>query len=130
MPYFGSSSKTRRNECDARLQAVLNEAIKHIDFSIVTGHRDMAEQNEAYNDGKSQLRWPKSRHNSYPSEAFDIIPYPAGWDASYEQWFELATYIMRAGLQLGVRLEWGGHWKNFTGKGDRDRDWAHFEKSQ
>jgi hypothetical protein len=98
--------------------------------TIVTGHRDMADQNKAFNAGKSQLRFPNSRHNSHPSEAFDIIPYPSGWSASYEEWFELATYVLRAGLQLGVDLEWGGHWKNFTGKGDKDRDWAHFEISQ
>lgn len=130
MPHFGEASRTRLNQCRQDLQGVLNEAIKHVDFAIVTGFRDMAEQNSAFAEGKSQLRWPRSRHNTYPAEAFDIIPWPAGWDATYEQWYELATYILRAGGELGVNLEWGGHWKNFTGGGDKDRDWAHFEKAK
>lgn len=130
MPSFSDRSKAHRNECERDLREVLDEAIKYVDFSVVTGFRDMAQQNKAFTDGKSQLRWPKSRHNTFPSQAFDIIPYPAGWDATYEQWYELATYIMRAGIKLGVRIEWGGHWKNFTGQGDKDRDWAHYERQK
>ncbi len=128
MYYFGTASKEHRNTCSRDLQDVLNEAIKHVNFSVITGFRDMAAQNIAHSEGKSQLRWPKSKHNKYPSDAFDVIPYPAGFDATYEEWYELASYILRAGLQLGVRLEWGGHWKNYTGKGDLDRDWAHFQR--
>jgi hypothetical protein len=28
----------------------------------------------------------------------------------------------------GHPIRWGGHWKNYTGRGFYDRDWAHFEK--
>lgn len=128
MPQFGKSSREKRNTCDSDLQAVLNEAIKHIDFSVVWGHRDMAEQNRAFKEGNSRNRWPTSKHNDYPARAFDIVPYPQGYDATYEQFFELATYILAAASSLGVSLEWGGHWKNYTGKGLNDRDWAHFGK--
>ena len=130
MPQFGKSSREKRNTCDAELQKILDEAIKHIDFTVVWGHRDMEEQNRAYNDGHSRNRWPTSKHNSYPARAFDIVPYPQGYDATYAQFFELATYILASASALGVRLEWGGHWKNYTGKGSNDRDWAHFEKRQ
>lgn len=128
MPQFGTKSRAKRDQCTVKSQGVLNEAIKHVDFSVVTGHRDMATQNEAHANGRSQLQWPNSRHNSLPAEAFDIIPYPSGWDATWEEWYELATYILVAAAEQGVPLEWGGHWKNFTGQGDKDRDWAHFEE--
>lgn len=128
MPQFGTSSKQARNSCNDSLQRILNEAIKHVDFSIIWGHRDMEEQNTAFNDGNSRNRWPTSKHNAYPSNAFDIVPYPAGYDASYEEFFELATYILAAASARGIAIKWGGHWKNYTGKGLNDRDWAHFEK--
>lgn len=127
MARFGRASTEKRNTCGQRLQEILNEAIKHVDFSIVWGHRDMAEQNRAFNDGNSRNRWPTSRHNKYPAQAFDIVPYPDGYEASYESFFELATYILAAASARGIAIEWGGHWKNYTGKGENDRDWAHFE---
>jgi hypothetical protein len=52
----------------------------------------------------------------------------AMYDATYKQFFEMATYILAAAVKLGVPIRWGGHWKNYTGRGENDRDWAHFEK--
>lgn len=129
MPAFGTQSRKALKTCDPDIQAVLNEAIKHVDFSVVWGHRGMEEQNRAFNEGKSQRRWPTSNHNSLPSQAVDVVPYPTGYN-SLPEFYELATYIYAACIKLGVRLEWGGHWKNFTGKGDNDRDWAHWELIQ
>lgn len=128
MPSFGRKSKERRNTCERDLQEILDEAIQHFDFTIIWGHRDMAEQNKAFNEGNSRNRWPTSKHNAYPSQAFDIVPYPEGYEASYERFYAMATYIFAAAVRRGIRIEWGGHWKNYTGKGENDRDWAHFEK--
>lgn len=128
MPQFGSKSRERRDTCDQELQDVLNEAIKHFDFSIIWGQRGEEDQNTAFRTGKSRLRWPLSKHNKLPSVAFDIVPYPGGYTASYESFYEMASYVLGAASKLGVPLIWGGHWKNYTGKGDNDRDWAHFEK--
>jgi len=128
MASFGKTSRKRRDEADEELQGVLNEAIKHVDFSIVWTHRGMEDQNKAYNDGKSEKRWPTSKHNSLPAIAFDIVPYPGGYDATYFEFFEMATYVLAAASSQGVPMRWGGHWKNYTGRGENDRDWAHFEK--
>ena len=128
MPHFSRTSKEKLRDLDEELQDVLNEAIKHFDFSIVWTHRGMEEQNKAYREGKSRNRWPTSKHNSYPSVAFDIVPYPGGYNASYKAFFEMATYVYAASSMKGVPLRWGGHWKNYTGRGENDRDWAHFEK--
>ena len=130
MPSFGKRSRKAVASCDEECQDVLNEAIKFFDFSVIWGFRGMEEQNDAFRKGQSRNRWPTSKHNSLPSVAFDIVPYPDGYEADLAEFYEMATYIYAAATRLGVHLEWGGHWKNYTGKGHNDRDWAHFEKIQ
>lgn len=120
MPRFGTQSKKKRDECHPDLIEVLDEAIKHYDFSVIDGHRDMERQNTYFNEGVSLVRWPNSKHNLYPSHAFDVIPYPDGFDAPNSEFDRMATYILSASSKLGIRLEWGGHWKTI-------QDYAHFE---
>jgi hypothetical protein len=117
---FGAKSRRCRDECDPALISVLDEAIKHYDFSCVWGFRDMEQQNRAFNEGKSTVRWPNSNHNSTPSRAFDVIPYPDGFGAEDSEFYKLATYILASAAQLGVPIRWGGHWTNL-------KDLAHFE---
>lgn len=120
MPSFGPKSKQNLSTCEVEIQDVLNEAIKYYDFSCIDGHRDMETQNTYFNRGVSQVRWPNSRHNTYPSEAVDVVPYPGGFDNDDSEFYKMATFILAAASKLGVRLDWGGHWKNF-------KDLAHFE---
>lgn len=127
MPAFGTTSKQALATLEPELQDVLNEAIKHYDFSVVWGFRDMEAQNKAFSEGSSRNRWPTSKHNASPAIAFDIVPYPSGYASAYEEFYAMATYILAAAAAQGVHLRWGGHWINYTGKGHYDRDWAHFE---
>ena len=127
MPHFSQKSRDKRDLCVDDLQDVLNTAIQEFDFTIVWTYRDMEEQNKAFNAGNSKKRWPTSKHNADPALAFDIVPYPNGYSATYAEFFEMATYVLAAAAKLGVPVRWGGHWKNYTGKGEYDRDWAHFE---
>jgi len=120
MPTFGPKSSRCRDECESSLSRVLDEAIKHYDFSVIWGHRDHEDQTSAYENGHSQLRWPKSKHNKIPSRAFDVIPYPKGFAASDSDFYQLATHILRAASKVRVRLVWGGHWRTL-------KDLAHFE---
>jgi len=120
MPSFGTNSKRHRDTCHPDLQKVLNEAIKHYDFSVIWGHRGQAEQDRAFNEGNSKVQWPNSKHNHQPSKAFDVVPYPGGLQNPDEEFYVLATHILGAASQCGVRLRWGGHWTSF-------KDLAHFE---
>lgn len=79
----------------------------------------MEEQNRAFDEGYSQLRYPASRHNSDPSMAVDLIPYPTGYN-SIKEFYKMATYIMMAANELEIPIQWGGHWRNF-------KDYPHFE---
>ena len=120
MPRFGTASLSKVDECEESLQRVLHEAIKHYDFSCIWGYRDRETQNTMFENGASELRFPFSKHNRKPSRAFDVIPYPRGFNASDQDFYELATYIMSAAIKGGVNLRWGGHWASLE-------DLAHFE---
>ena len=120
MPSFGENSNKHRATCDPALRSVLDEAIKHYDFSVIWGHRGKEDQNAVFASGDSMLPWPKSEHNTLPSRAFDVIPYPDGFRASDQEFYKLATYIFRAATTCGVRIKWGGHWRSFP-------DLAHYQ---
>lgn len=86
MPNFSKRSLTNLETCHHLLQDLAHEAIKHFDFSIIEGHRDKAKQMEAFANKSSKLKWPRSKHNQWPSEAFDAIPYPfPGWKGTQSQ---------------------------------------------
>jgi hypothetical protein len=111
---FSARSKTNLEELDQPLQDVLNEAIKRVDFSIIKGYRPEDEQNEAYDNGSSNLRFPHGKHNKKPSKAVDIMPCPfLGWD-NKEQFYKLACEIFKAATKVRVEIDWGGHWKTLV----------------
>jgi peptidoglycan LD-endopeptidase CwlK len=120
MPSLGRKSKEKRDECADELQDVLNETIKHYDFSVIWGFRGREAQEKAFAEGHSNARWGESKHNFSPSRAFDVIPYPDGFDATDEEFYKMATYVLVAAAQVGVPLRWGGHFNNL-------KDLAHFE---
>jgi peptidoglycan L-alanyl-D-glutamate endopeptidase CwlK len=89
-----------------------------VDFTIVCGVRSEIEQNKAFNEGYSQLRYPMSRHNTFPSEAVDVCPYAYGklvWDDD-RLWGLLLNHISFHAGRLNVQLEFGAYWKSFTDK--------------
>jgi peptidoglycan L-alanyl-D-glutamate endopeptidase CwlK len=80
---FSKRSLSNLATCHPLLQALAQEAIKTFDFTVIEGHRNKAKQMEAYANKTSKLKWPRSKHNKMPSEAFDAIPYPfPGWSGT------------------------------------------------
>ena len=116
MPHFSQRSLDRLATCDGRLQEILRAAIAHYDFTVLEGHRSEARQNQLYAEGKSKLRYPRSKHNSTPSRAVDVAPYPIDWN-DRERFYYLAGLIMGIAKIKGIPLRWGGDW-------DRDTDFA------
>ena len=53
MPKFGKQSLDRLATCDERIQKVMNEAIKHYDFTVLYGYRTPAEQFELFKQGRT-----------------------------------------------------------------------------
>lgn len=114
---FSKSSLQRIATLDARLQKALFVAIEVVDFAVVFGHRDQADQEKAFQEGKSKLRWPKSKHNSLPSLAVDIAPCVGGkidWEGR-ERFKNIGFFILGILAAQGVKARLGGDW-------DRDFD--------
>ena len=52
MPSFSGRSKEKLASCHPDLQKVFNEVIKHIDCTIIEGHRGEERQNRFADEGK------------------------------------------------------------------------------
>ena len=127
MPYFGKKSKERLNTCDSNLQKVFNEVIKHVDCSILEGHREKDRQNKLFEEGKTKVKYPDGRHNRQPSSAVDVTPYPVDWKDRERQTL-FAGFVIGVASQMGINLRWGGDWdQDFQVVDNRFDDFPHFE---
>lgn len=127
MPKFGESSRSRLATCHPDIQKVMNEVIKHYDCSIITGHRNEEDQNRAVKEGKSKTSYPNSKHNSIPSRAVDVAPYPIDW-ADLSRFYYFAGIVMTVAKQMNVKLRWGGDWdKDQVFSDNKFNDLPHFE---
>jgi hypothetical protein len=131
MPKFSTASRERLATCVDDLQRVMVEAIKIMDFTVVEGHRGKAAQNIAFNKGLSQKQWPNGEHNSEPSRAVDITPYPIDWsdaEKNTQRMVLLAGIVLACAFHLGIKLRWGGDWNmNGDTRDEHFRDYGHFE---
>ena len=127
MPRFGKSSKKRLLTCDKRLQDVFNEVIKYVDCSVLEGHRSEERQNKLLKEGKTKVAYPKGRHNSSPSLAVDVAPYPIDWN-DRERFHLFSGFVLGGAYRMGINLRWGGDWNmNFEVDDNKFDDFPHFE---
>jgi len=136
MPSFGNKSKERLATIDPRLVKVLTEAIKLMDFTVLCGHRTLAEQQALYAQGRTEpgnivtkcdgiIR--KSNHQTSPSVAVDIAPWPVDWD-DVQSFVYLAGLVMGLSVSMGIPVRWGGDWnRNYILDDDRFDDLPHLE---
>lgn len=119
--------------------------VLEIDHTILCGHRGEEEQNKAFAEGKSELKWPDSLHNTEPSLAVDAVPYvriPSvsggiHWDNPDPKIRELynremvrfaTTVQLVARFVFNLHLRWGGDWdKDWSLMDNRFNDYPHFE---
>ena len=133
MPRFGSTSKRRLETCHPDIQKVMNEVIKHVDITVLCGHRDKMGQDKAVASGNSKASWPNGRHNKLPSLAIDIAVYDSnvagGVDWKDEERFTLlAGFVLGIAKSMGIDLIWGNDWDgDFDTKDTGFRDYPHFE---
>lgn len=119
MPKFSNTSLSRLSSCHRDLQTLFKHVILNYDCTIVCGFRDKEEQDKAFNEGHSQLQWPKSMHNKTPSLAVDVVPWESGhldWSQIQSAFFAgyvkgIADQLLRIGsikhkIRLGV--DWNG----------------------
>lgn len=127
MPRFGRKSKERLASCDPQLQELFNEVIKHIDCSVLEGHRSGERQNKLYDEGKTKVRYPNGRHNANPSLAVDVTPYPVDWEDRERQTL-FAGFVLGIANSMGIKIRWGGDWNmDFHVQDNKFDDFPHFE---
>lgn len=129
---FGKSSEERLGTCCKELQEIARLVLSMgvVDFSVTCGYREKEEQNKLFDEYKSKVIYPNSKHNAFPSKAMDLVPWVNG-KSSYAKVHccYLAGLVMAAGCFLGVALRWGGNWDcDLVPVTDQDfLDLVHFE---
>jgi peptidoglycan L-alanyl-D-glutamate endopeptidase CwlK len=127
MPEFSEKSLAKLKTCDERLQRLFLEVVKHYDCTVICGHRSKEEQDDAVRTGHSKLAWPNSKHNTLPSKAADVVPYPIDWMDTH-RFFHFAGFVLATAKQLGINIRCGVDWNgDLNFKNDSFFDAPHFE---
>jgi peptidoglycan L-alanyl-D-glutamate endopeptidase CwlK len=119
MPKFSQQSFSKLSTCHLDLQTLFYEVVRTFDCTVIEGHRNEEDQNIAYADGNSKLQWPNGKHNSQPSNAVDVAPFPIDWQNTLRfYWF--AGYVLGVASRLKEEnkishaIRWGGNWEGGT----------------
>jgi peptidoglycan L-alanyl-D-glutamate endopeptidase CwlK len=109
------------------LVRLVHAVAEHWPVFVIEGHRGQAAQDAAFARGASKLKWPKGKHNSFPSRAIDMAPSPLNWD-DRERLYYFAGFVQGVATQLGIGIRYGGDWDSdrFTHDNSFD-DLVHFE---
>ena len=135
MSNYSLASKKKLESCHPDLQTLFFYVILGYDNTIVCGHRGQLEQEEAFVNGYSQLQWPNSKHNQYPSNAVDAVPYEKNhldWSKLQSSNFAgyvkgIADILFRMNI-ISHHIRCGLDWNNDNDVDDtKFWDGAHFE---
>jgi peptidoglycan L-alanyl-D-glutamate endopeptidase CwlK len=127
MPNFSAESEAILCTCDCRLVEIMRTVIQFFDIKVLHGYRDEVSQNKAYASGNSKLKYPNSKHNTKPSLAIDIAPYPVNFNHPND-FIYLAGHVMMTAHLLGYNIRWGYDWNGNNSTADeRFADMGHFE---
>ena len=131
MPSFGNASLARLETCTSDLQLLFLEVVKKYDCSVLAGHRNKETQTAAYAANRSKVQWPNSKHNSFPSKAIDIVPYPIDWgetgtakdrQKAIARFYHFAGYVLATADKMGIDVRWGGDWDSDLDFSDQNFD--------
>lgn len=111
---------------------VFNEVIKYYDCSVIVGYRGKFEQDAAYFDGRSDKKYPDSKHNQMPSLAVDAVPWfknkPHIRWKDEDKFYEFGGFVLGIAAMLGIKIRWGGNWDMDDELHDQNLfDLCHFE---
>ena len=121
---MNSASLSRLKECHPNLVKLIMRVDEIYPVHVICGHRNEADQNKAFTENKSKLKWPESKHNKKPSLAVDVVPDPDR-DPTTISWVDLTQYeimclaIEAAADELDLKIRLG---RDFSFK-----DWPHVE---
>jgi len=122
MNKFSKRSLAKLETCHEDLQRLFNEVIKRQDCTVLSGTRDEETQNKLFDEGRSKLRYPKSKHNSFPSAAVDVVFYPIDWN-DIPKHIDFMNLVKRIAEEMDIDIQAGGDWKHF-------KDYVHYERKK
>ena len=124
---FSKVSLARLLTCDIALQQLFLEVVKFFDCTVECGHRGKEAQDAAFAAGKSKLQWPRSKHNTTPSQAVDVSPYPVNYK-DVQRYYYFAGQVTQFAREMKIAVRWGGDWDSDTFVNDQNfNDLAHWE---
>ena len=118
MPKFGRKSREHLETCHPDLQTLFNAVIEVVDCSVTCGYRNKEDQDKAVASGNSKAVYPKGKHNSNPSTAVDVYPYPIDFEDLprfywFAGWVLAKAEILRNVGEITHKIRWGGNWRGF-----------------
>jgi peptidoglycan L-alanyl-D-glutamate endopeptidase CwlK len=130
---FAPVSAEKLKTAHPDLQVLFNEVIKYWDCTVIEGHRGKEAQNLAFANGRSKVKFPKGKHNSEPSLAVDVAPFPVNWSKPknflFFGGFVLGVAeMLRADGRIKSEIRYGGDWNGNKDTSDNSfDDLVHFE---
>jgi hypothetical protein len=130
---WGPVSQRHRLTLHPKLLTAVDAILLYRDAAITDGHRNELTQNHLHDTGKSKKRWPNSKHNTFPSRAVDIVPYPFNpewWDLkkNFHVWVEWQSWVRGLAAGKGIKIRGGFDWDgDFDMKDQTFYDGPHFE---
>lgn len=136
MPMFSKESFSKLSTCHPDLQTIFYDVIKSFDCKVLEGFRTKEDQEKAFAAGNTKIHWPQGKHNSQPSMAVDVSPYPVDWK-NLPRFYWFAGYVMGIAQRLKDEgkithsLRFGGDWDRDKDINDETfKDLVHFELAQ
>lgn len=125
---YSQKSQEKLATCHPDLQRLFNEAIKHVDITIIEGVRTKERQEELVHAGMSKTlnskHLPQKDGYSY---AVDAIPCPIEWE-NWQRNYLFAGFIKGLAAAMKIKLRIGADWDgDFTTKDQTFHDTPHFE---
>jgi hypothetical protein len=115
MASFSDHSERELETVHPDLELIHRHTIPAVDYRVTEGHRGKKRQNRLYREGKSEVQWPESGHNTDPAMASDFAPWPIDWSDTKRFVYVAGHLVMtanrlyRAG-EIKYLLRWGGNW--------------------
>ena len=119
MPSFGRKSREHLETCHPDLITLFEAVVVEVDCSVTCGYRNKEDQDKAVASGNSKAIYPDGKHNSNPSTAIDVYPYPIAFDDRprfywFAGWVLAKAEILRNVGEITNKIRWGGNWKGLN----------------
>ena len=118
---MNTKSLDRLKQCHPDLIRLIMRVDEIYPTHVICGYRGEEDQNKAFNEKKSQLKFPNSKHNKKPSLAVDVV----SGNGKVIAWSDLKSFeilsltIEAIAEEMDIKIRLGRDFKF--------KDWPHIE---